>query len=352
MKTSTPANKAHVEEIEPHAIQDVELLREIARSAGEVPVAYRVTLGDRRVEFIWFYALGSVGLGTETTRFAGRGGVVWIQVPPFNRIAEARAALSEVVSRVLQANTDERLAVARTLEGTGEVRFAAPARARIPDVEAFAREWHRIGMPGEPSAEPDGTVSVAPESWDLRVFYHPLAAAQVLRDFPDAAEATESDQFRVGAALEESLTRPVARAEAVASRSEPQRQGSQVRRSATSSRHPFCAGGCGKTVQWGGLIKHLGDGATETYHVACFDRRESAPATAHKAPRTATGVQVRQVDENLWRATVFHRGAMYVCDYAPTDAKHGGDSETGAPTEALVREDWKHDRSAFRRVRR
>ena len=354
MKARTLPNGAHVEEIDPHAMQDVELLQELARSGGEVPVVYRITKGNQRVEFVWFYALGSVGIGTETTRFAGHGGVIWIEVARFGRSADARAALGEVVSHVLDASARERIAIAQTLEYRGERRFATPVPEGVPDAEAFAHEWRRVGMPGEPTEEPDGTVFVAVESWDLRVFYHPRAAALVLRRLPDAKDATESDQFKIGNVLEESLTRPVARAEAL--HAPPRAAASTTTKpfpaqgSTKMATHPLCAGGCGKTVQRGGVIRGLDDGSSETYHIQCFDRRESAHARKPKAPRTATGFQIRMVDENAWKATVFHRGAMYVCDYAPMDEKDGGDPETGAPTEARVREDWKDRRSAFRRV--
>jgi hypothetical protein len=156
----------------------------------------------------------------------------------------------------------------------------------------FVEEWRRVGMPGEPRPEPDGTVSVGVERWGRRVFYFPAAAMDVLRHFPDAEEADDEVEEQIAAVLDEEFSRAVARSEPL----------------------------------------------------------ERGRATTRKAPRTATGVQMRSVDENLWRATVFHRGSMYVCDYAPTDAKDGGDPETGAPTEALVREDWKHDRGAFRLV--
>ena len=64
-----------------------------------------------------------------------------------------------------------------------------------------------------------------------------------------------------------------------------------------------------------------------------------------------TTYSIRQIDENLWRATVMTpRGGMYKCDYAPADAKDGADPVTGAPTEAKVREDWKHERAAFQAV--
>jgi hypothetical protein len=110
-KTAKQATRAHVEEIAQSAIEDAELRREVEHSGGEVPAIYHITQGHRRVEFIWFHALGSVGVGTQTTRFAGHGGVVWIYVAPLSRISEARAALNGLVERVLIKNTAERKAV-------------------------------------------------------------------------------------------------------------------------------------------------------------------------------------------------------------------------------------------------
>jgi hypothetical protein len=73
-------------------------------------------------------------------------------------------------------------------------------------VDAFAREWRRVGLPGEPRAERDGTASIAIERWGVRVFYHPAEAAAVLREFPDAEEATDEAEERMAEALSESVS--------------------------------------------------------------------------------------------------------------------------------------------------
>src|ERR1700679_4214015 len=55
----------------------------------------------------------------------------------------------------------------------------------------FAAEWKRVGMPGEPRQESDGSASVAPESWGCRAYYHIASAGQVLAGFPAAEEADD-----------------------------------------------------------------------------------------------------------------------------------------------------------------
>lgn len=64
-----------------------------------------------------------------------------------------------------------------------------------------------------------------------------------------------------------------------------------------------------------------------------------------------TRFQIRQVDENAWRATVFTAsGRMYVCDYAPGSGDPEMFNDDGSPTLANVIDAWKHDRRAFREV--
>lgn len=69
-----------------------------------------------------------------------------------------------------------------------------------------------------------------------------------------------------------------------------------------------------------------------------------------KATAGKTSFEIREIDENAWKAVVFSGGGMYVCDYAPGDEKSGADPETGAPTIDSVKDAWKHERSAFRQV--
>lgn len=70
-------------------------------------------------------------------------------------------------------------------------------------------------------------------------------------------------------------------------------------------------------------------------------------ATTTKATRAVTIFEIKNVEENHWKAIVHHRGAVYVCDYAP-GAGDGFDPETGAPMESEVRYAWRTDRKAFR----
>jgi hypothetical protein len=95
-------------------------------------------------------------------------------------------------------------------------RTCFDARERSPHVDAFAREWQRVGLPGELRAEHDGTVSVAIERWGVRVFYYPIEATAVLREFPNAEEATDLAEERMAEALGESFSRAVARSEPLA----------------------------------------------------------------------------------------------------------------------------------------
>ena len=92
-------------------------------------------------------------------------------------------------------------------------RTCFSAWERSPYVDAFAREWQRVGLPGQPRAEHDGTVSVAIERWEVRVFYHPVEATAVLHEFPDADKATDEAEERMAEALGESFSGAVARSE-------------------------------------------------------------------------------------------------------------------------------------------
>jgi hypothetical protein len=120
----------HVEEIDLQAMEDAELRREVERSGGEVPVIYRITQGHRRVEFIWFHALGTIGVGTQTRLFGGRGGVVWIYVAPLPRVSGARAALPDVVSQVLERNASEERCAGceHPMDGQHGVAYNGPPR--------------------------------------------------------------------------------------------------------------------------------------------------------------------------------------------------------------------------------
>jgi hypothetical protein len=84
-----------------------------------------------------------------------------------------------------------------------------------PDAKALIHEWKRVGLPGEPRAERDGTLSVAVERWGVRVFYHPVEAAGVLREFPDAEEASDEAEERMAEALGESYSGALDRSEAL-----------------------------------------------------------------------------------------------------------------------------------------
>jgi predicted Ser/Thr protein kinase len=73
--------------------------------------------------------------------------------------------------------------------------------------------------------------------------------------------------------------------------------------------------------------------------------------TIARETHRGTTFEIREVDENAWKAFVITRdGDLFVIDYAPADAKAGADPVTGAPTIAMVRQAWRDDRQAFRRV--
>ena len=88
-----------------------------------------------------------------------------------------------------------------------------PPRGLLDPFSLFAEEWKRVGMPGEPQCEPDGTASVAVEFWGVRVFYHPLHAVAVLQSFPAAEEAADEDVERMAESLGESFGGAVERSE-------------------------------------------------------------------------------------------------------------------------------------------
>lgn len=79
------------------------------------------------------------------------------------------------------------------------------------------------------------------------------------------------------------------------------------------------------------------------YHPRCAKHRPGGPG--------GISVRIWTSGEDSWEAEVNHRGALYRLHYAPGDAKDGYDPDTGAPTEAVVREDWENARSEFRLVK-
>ncbi len=61
-------------------------------------------------------------------------------------------------------------------------------------------------------------------------------------------------------------------------------------------------------------------------------------------------IEIRTIGEDMWRATVItSTGAMFFCDYAPSDEKRGANAD-GSPNEAMVRSDWKSERGAFQQI--
>ena len=66
---------------------------------------------------------------------------------------------------------------------------------------AFAAEWKRVGMPGEPHLEPDGSAAVDVESWMARCYYHCASGAQALAAFSTTEEADWETEALVCEAL-------------------------------------------------------------------------------------------------------------------------------------------------------
>lgn len=82
--------------------------------------------------------------------------------------------------------------------------------------DAFAAEWRRVGMPGEPCDEGAAGASVAPPSWGVRLYYELTAGADVLRALAAGIAADDRGQSLVLRALDDDelpraalvLTRP------------------------------------------------------------------------------------------------------------------------------------------------
>jgi len=66
---------------------------------------------------------------------------------------------------------------------------------------AFAAEWKRVGMPGEPRLEADGSAAVDVESWLVRCYYHCASGAQALAPFSTTEEADWETEALVCEAL-------------------------------------------------------------------------------------------------------------------------------------------------------
>ena len=88
-------------------------------------------------------------------------------------------------------------------------------RGLLDPFSLFAEDWKRVGMPGEPRSEPDGTVSVAVESWGVRVFYRPRSAVIVLQRFPAAERVSDEDEAAIAEALGEFFSGAVERSEPI-----------------------------------------------------------------------------------------------------------------------------------------
>ncbi len=84
---------------------------------------------------------------------------------------------------------------------------------------------------------------------------------------------------------------------------------------------------------------------------AAFRRATGHATQATESTRGKTRFQIRQADENHWKATVFPpNGRMFVCDYAPGDGDPEMWNADGSPTLANVIDAWRTDRKAFREV--
>lgn len=95
------------------------------------------------------------------------------------------------------------LARVSTFAGERGAGYALRMSGPLNVVDLFVAEWRRVGMPGEPRREPDGTASVAVASWGVRVFYLPDSAVAVLRNFPAAERARADDEAEIVEALAE-----------------------------------------------------------------------------------------------------------------------------------------------------
>ena len=68
---------------------------------------------------------------------------------------------------------------------------------------AFAEQWRRVGMPGEPRDEGTEGASVMPGGWGVRLYYVPAVAVEILQGLPGGDVADEEAHRRILRALDD-----------------------------------------------------------------------------------------------------------------------------------------------------